>query len=181
MSPLRIRNAEPREYGRVGELTIAAYAALPVDHLWGGYADEIRDVAGRAAAADVLVAVDHADDADDAVLGAVTLVTDPTSPWLEWTEPGEVQFRLLAVDPETRGRGTGEALVRECLTRSGARPVLIHTTRWLEAAQRLYARLGFVRRPDRDVPYEVWHDPEKNHDLPLAWTGKDFLAYGWPS
>ena len=119
MSPLRIRNAEPREYARVGDLTIAAYAALPVDHLWGGYADEIRDVAGRAAAADVLVAVDHADDADDAVLGAVTLVTDPTSPWLEWTEPGEVQFRLLAVDPEARGRGTGEALVRECLDARG--------------------------------------------------------------
>ena len=117
MSPLRIRKAEPREYGRVGELTIAAYAALPVDHLWGGYADEIRDVAGRAAAADVLVAVDDA--TDDAVLGAVTLVTDPTSPWLEWTEPGEVQFRLLAVDPEPRGRGIGEALVRECLDARG--------------------------------------------------------------
>ncbi len=48
MSPLLIRPAQPAEYGRVGELTIAAYAALPVDHLWGGYADEIRDVAARA-------------------------------------------------------------------------------------------------------------------------------------
>ncbi len=177
MSAIRIRNAEPREYGRVGELTIAAYAALPVDHLWGGYAGEIRDVAGRVAAADVLVAIDEA---DDAVLGAVTLVTDPTSPWLEWTEPGEVQFRLLAVDPETRGRGIGEALVRACLTRAGARPVLIHTTQWLDAAQRLYARLGFVRRPDRDVPYEVWHNAEKDHDLPPEWSGKMFLAYSWP-
>ena len=65
-------------------------------------------------------------------------------------------------------------------TRAGARPVLIHTTQWLEAAQRLYARLGFVRRPDRDVPYEVWHDPEKDHDLPPEWTGEEFLAYGWP-
>jgi ribosomal protein S18 acetylase RimI-like enzyme len=176
VSSVRVRNAQPREYARVGELTIAAYAALPVDHLWGGYADEIRDVAGRVAAADVLVAVDEV---DDAVLGAVTLVTDPTSPWLEWTEPDEVQFRLLAVDPDARGRGVGEALVRECLSRAGARPVLIHTTQWLEAAQRLYARLGFVRRPDRDVPYEVWHDPEKDHDLPPEWTGKDFLAYSW--
>jgi ribosomal protein S18 acetylase RimI-like enzyme len=176
VSGIRIRNAEPAEYGRVGDLTIAAYAALPVDHLWGGYADEIRDVAARAAAAEVLVAVDT--DAD-AVLGAVTLVTDPTSPWLEWTEPGEVQFRLLAVDPEARGRGIGEALVRECLVRAGARPVLIHTTRWLEAAQRLYTRLGFVRHTDRDVPYEVWHDPEKDRDLPPEWTGERFLAYSW--
>ena len=176
MSGIRIRNAEPAEYGRVGELTIAAYGALPVDHLWGGYADEIRDVAGRAAVADVLVAVDEE---DGAVLGAVTLVTDPTSPWLEWTEPDEVQFRLLAVDPDTRGRGIGEALVRECLARAHARPVLIHTTQWLEAAQRLYARLGFVRRPDRDVPYDVWHDPDKDHDLPAEWTGKTFLAFSW--
>ena len=45
MSSLLIRNARPAEYGRIGDLTIAAYAALPVDHLWGGYADEIRDVA----------------------------------------------------------------------------------------------------------------------------------------
>ena len=126
----------------------------------------------------MLVAVDTVDIGDDAVLGAVTLVTDPTSPWLEWTEPGEVQFRLLAVDPETRGRGVGEALVRECLGRAGTRPVLIYTTEWLAAAQRLYARLGFVRRADRDVPYEVWHDPEKDHDLPAEWTGKHFLAFG---
>jgi ribosomal protein S18 acetylase RimI-like enzyme len=180
VSPIRIRKAEPEEYGRIGDLTIAAYAALPVDHLWGGYAEEIRDVAGRTAAADVLVAVeDGADDEKAVVLGAVTLVADPTSPWLEWTEPGEVQFRLLAVDPATRGRGIGEALVRECLTRAGTRPVLIHTTQWLEAAQRLYVRLGFVRRADRDVPYEAWHDPDKDHDLPPEWTGAKFLAFSW--
>jgi ribosomal protein S18 acetylase RimI-like enzyme len=170
-----IRHARTDEYDAVAKVTIAAYRALPVDHLWGGYAEEIRDVAGRAVSAEVLVAVGG----DGAVLGAVTLVTDPSSPWLEWTEPGEVQFRLLAVDPAARGRGTGEALVRECLARAGARPVIIHTTRWLVAAHRLYARLGFLRRPDRDVPYEVWHEPERDHDLPAEWVGAKFLAYSY--
>ena len=32
-----VRLATPDEYGRVGELTVAAYRLLPVDHLWGGY------------------------------------------------------------------------------------------------------------------------------------------------
>ncbi len=94
MSDLVIRRAEPDEFARVGELTIASYRTLPVDHLWGGYDDEILDVAARAKVADVLVAVDG-----DEIAGAVTYVGDPDSPWLESARPGEAQFRLLAVDP----------------------------------------------------------------------------------
>jgi ribosomal protein S18 acetylase RimI-like enzyme len=171
-----VRDARASEFARVGELTIAAYEALPVDHLWGGYAAEIRNVRARVASADVIVAI-----VDDRVQGAVTLAADPASPWLEWTEPDEVQFRLLAVDPSARGRGVGEMLVRECLTRAGARPVLIHTTQWMEPAQRLYARLGFVRRPDRDVPYEEWFDADAAPDLPPEWIGAKFLAYAGPT
>jgi ribosomal protein S18 acetylase RimI-like enzyme len=170
---VEVREARPAEYERVAALTIAAYRVLPVDHLWGGYADEIRAVAARAASALVLVAID-----DGGVRGAVTLVTDPTSPWLEWTEPGEVQFRLLAVDEAARGHGIGAALMRECLARADGRPVLIHTTQWMESAQRLYLRFGFERRADRDVPYDVWHDPSSHHDLPPEWVGATFLAYG---
>jgi ribosomal protein S18 acetylase RimI-like enzyme len=172
---VEIRTARPEEYTAVADVTLAAYRALPVDHLWGGYADEIRDVAGRAESASILVATEG----EDRVCGAVTLVTEPGSPWLEWTEPGEVQFRLLAVDPAAHGRGIGEALVRACLTRAADRPVLIHTTQWLEAAHRLYARLGFLRRPERDVPYEVWHERERDHDLPPEWVGAKFQAYSY--
>ena len=90
----------------------------------------------------MLVAVDP----HEVVRGAVTFVSDPESRWLEWTEPGELQFRLLAVDVSARAHGIGAAFVHGCLERAGDRPVLIHTTRWMEAAQRLYERLGFVRR-----------------------------------
>ena len=168
-----VRDALPREYERVGALTIAAYRALPVDHLWGGYDADILDVATRAKVAHVLVAVEG-----DEVLGAVTYVDDTSSPWSEWTQPGEVQFRLLAVDPAARGRGAGESLVRACLELAGKRPVVIHTTRWMEPAIRLYTRLGFQRRADRDVPPEVWNSPPVV-GLPSEWIGEPFLAYAW--
>jgi GNAT superfamily N-acetyltransferase len=175
---IAVRAATPDEYARVGSLTVDAYRALPVDHLWGGYEADILDTAGRAESATILVAVD--DDEPGTIMGAVTYVSDTQSPWNEWTEPGETQFRLLAVDLDARRHGTGAALVRACTDRAdrdGLR-ILIHTTAWMEAAQRMYDRLGFVRRPDRDVPYEVWN-AVPNTDLPGEWIGEPFLAYAW--
>jgi ribosomal protein S18 acetylase RimI-like enzyme len=169
---IEVRRARPEEYERVGDLTVEAYRALPVDHLWGGYETDIRDVARRARDAEVLVALD-----DGRVVGAVTLVTDPNSPWLEWNEAGDAQFRLLAVDPQTRARGIGTALVRACLERAAGRRVLIHTTQWMESAQRLYDRLGFERTPRLDATYETWFDPVRMADLPPVWVGVPFMAY----
>jgi len=172
---ITVRLARPDEYERVGALTIAAYRALAVDHLFGGYDEKILDTAARARSAAVLVAV-----IDDHVVGSVTYVDDPASEWNEWTEPGEAQFRLLAVDPEAHGRGAGVALVRECMNRASAsnQPILIHTTPWMERAQRMYERFGFVRRPDRDAAYEVWNDADYP-DLPPEWVGQAFLAFVW--
>jgi ribosomal protein S18 acetylase RimI-like enzyme len=174
---VEIRRAQPAEYDAVGELTIAAYRTLPVDHLFGGYDRAIRDVAGRAAATEVLVAVDA-----DKVLGAVTYSSDPDSGWLEWTDPGEVQFRLLAVAADARSRGVGELLARACMDRAAAsgHSICIHTTRWMEAGQRLYRRLGFTRRPGRDVGYEAWGGA-KIADLPAEWIDQSFLAFTWSS
>ncbi len=172
---ITVRRATPDEYERVGALTVAAYEALAVDHLFGGYDDRIRDTATRARGAEVLVAV-----ADDRVVGSVTYVADSSSDWSEWTEPGEAQFRLLAVDPAAHGLGAGAALVRACTDRAAAagHSLMIHTTPWMETAQRIYTRFGFVRRSDRDVPYDEWNETGYT-DLPEAWTGQAFIAYGW--
>jgi GNAT superfamily N-acetyltransferase len=168
-----VRAARSDEYARVGELTVAAYRGLAVDHLWGGYESEIMETATRAKGAEIFVA-----DIDARVVGAVTYVSDHSSPWSEWTLPGEAQFRLLAVDAAVRGRGVGEVLAHACLDRARAagQPVIIHTTPWMETARRMYERLGFVRRPDRDVPYEQWN-AESIQGLPDAWIGQSFLAY----
>jgi GNAT superfamily N-acetyltransferase len=173
---ITVRRALPREYDRVGTLTIAAYRALPVDHLWGGYDERILDTQARARGAEVLVAVTD----DGTVAGSVTYVDDASTDWGEWIEAGEAQFRLLAVDPAVRGLGAGRALVGACLERAKAtgQTIVIHTTPWMDTAQRIYTRLGFVRRPDRDVPYEVWNEDETT-GLPAVWIGQSFLAYGW--
>ena len=172
---ITVRRATPDEYERVGALTVEAYEALAVDHLFGGYDVRIRDTATRARGAEVLVAV-----AGDRVVGSVTYVADSSSDWSEWTEPGEAQFRLLAVDPAAHGLGAGVALVRACTERAAAagHSLLIHTTPWMETAQRIYTRFGFVRRSDRDVPYDEWNEAGYT-DLPEEWTGQAFLAYGW--
>jgi GNAT superfamily N-acetyltransferase len=171
---IEVRVATADEYERVGSLTVAAYRALAVDHLFGGYDGRILDTTTRAREAEVLVAV-----ADDRVVGSVTYVADSASDWSEWTQAGEAQFRLLAVDPAARGLGAGVALVQACIDRAAAarQRMMIHTTPWMQTAQRIYTRFGFVRRPDRDVPYEEWGEHEL--DLPDEWIGQPFLAYGW--
>jgi ribosomal protein S18 acetylase RimI-like enzyme len=154
---LIIRAVRADEYARVGDLTVAAYGALAVDHLWGGYDVHIRAVEQRLAATEVLVAV-----LDGFVVGAVTYVSAPDSPWLEWNEPGEAGVRLLAVDVGVQGRGVGEALVNACISRAREQglTIVLHTTDHMTTAQRLYARLGFTRRPERDV-----HEFEEEHDM----------------
>jgi ribosomal protein S18 acetylase RimI-like enzyme len=60
---------------------------------------------------------------------------------------------MLAVLPDYEGRGIGEALVRACIDRAradGRSRVYLDTTQWMERAQRLYERIGFVRAPELD-------------------------------
>jgi ribosomal protein S18 acetylase RimI-like enzyme len=61
-----------------------------------------------------------------------------------------------------QGRGIGEALVRACIDRAREQglTIILHTTNHMPAAQRLYARMDFTRRPDRDV-----HEFEAEHDM----------------
>ncbi|MGH3915494.1 MAG: GNAT family N-acetyltransferase, partial [Pseudonocardiaceae bacterium] len=65
----------------------------------------------------------------------------------------ELEFRMLAVDPEVRGRGVGEVLVTAVLrqaTEVDARGVVLCSGERMHAAHRLYTRLGFRRLPERD-------------------------------
>jgi ribosomal protein S18 acetylase RimI-like enzyme len=149
LSSLQIRVARPGEYEPLGELTLAAYASVDPSTLEGDYPDELRDVAGRAAGADVLVAIDGA----GLVRGGVTYVPGPESPSAEFSEPDAAGIRMLAVDPAARGRGVGEALARACIDRAraaGRQQVLLHSTDRMTVAHRLYRRLGFVHDPSLD-------------------------------
>jgi ribosomal protein S18 acetylase RimI-like enzyme len=142
-----VRRADPADFPAIAALTVAAYRAdgqLDGDL---GYVDELADVASRASAGEVLVAVDAG-----AVLGAVTLVR-PGSPYSEQAVDGEFEFRMLAVDPAAHRRGAGQALVVACVERAraaGAEALVIRVRDFAENARRLYTRLGFVRVPEHD-------------------------------
>ncbi len=141
-----IRPAEESDLEAIGEVTVAAYTEFtlgPADP----YIDHLRDAASRAAQAQLWVADD-----EGAVVGTVTRCP-PGSPWREVSEPGEGEFRMLAVAPEARGRGVGEALARHVLdlcASDGEETVVMSSLREMTAAHRIYERLGFRRLPERD-------------------------------
>ncbi|MFJ9938785.1 GNAT family N-acetyltransferase [Streptomyces erythrochromogenes] len=145
-----IRTAVPADHETLGEITAQAY--LADGHLDfnedDAYLNVLRDVAGRAALAEVLVA-----ERDGQVLGGVTFAA-PGSPLADIAGPDEAEFRMLAVAHAARGQGAGEALVRACLERAraveGVTGVVLSTQRSMAGAHRIYARLGFVRTPERD-------------------------------
>lgn len=143
-----IRPAEPRELEAVGLLTLAAYVADGHQQPDGPYAGELLAADQRASQADLVVAVAH----DGTLLGTVTFCL-PGSPWAEVSRPGEAEFRMLAVAPEARGRGIGEALAAWCVDRAreqGCTAVALSSLEEMHAAHRLYERMGFARAPERD-------------------------------
>ncbi|WP_282694249.1 GNAT family N-acetyltransferase [Streptomyces sp. CC208A] len=146
-----IRPVRPEEYEELGEVTARAY--LDDGHLDLGEDDDylhvLRDVAHRAAEAEVLVAVD---DEDGTVLGGVAFTAGGRE-YADIAVEGEAEFRMLAVAHAARGRGVGEALVRACVDRAralGSTRLVLSTQPGMVRAHRIYERLGFVRTPERD-------------------------------
>ncbi|GAA3773155.1 GNAT family N-acetyltransferase [Streptomyces phyllanthi] len=147
---ITIRQARPDEYEAIGEITAQAYLRDGLLDFGESdeYLGELRDVAKRAAAAEVLVAVE-----DGGLLGGVTFVS-AGGPMADIARPGEAEIRMLAVATEARGRGVGESLVRTCIDHARATPgcvrIVLSSQRSMHTAHRLYERLGFTRTPDRD-------------------------------
>jgi ribosomal protein S18 acetylase RimI-like enzyme len=154
---IKVRPVRAHEDEEAGRLLLAAYRALPSNHLAGDYAGdyaaELADVARRSSEAEVLVAVRHSEPGPDEVVGCVTFVPDASSPWADLLEAGEAGMWMLAVRPAAQGRGIGRALVDACVARAralGRAAPKLHTTPWMTAAQHLYEGAGFVRFPSRD-------------------------------
>ena len=143
---MEVRRALPEEYDRVGELTVRAYAAFtlgPADP----YVARLRDAASRAEGGELWVALDG-----DRLLGNVTYCP-PGSPFREVSRDDEGEFRMLAVDPTSRGAGAGTALATLCEERArahGAVGMALSTLAAMTDAHRIYARLGYARDPGRD-------------------------------
>lgn len=106
--------------------------ALPIPSL-----DHLAEVVADPATT-LLIARDGA-----AIVGAAAVVVYVTPIWRK------ARIEDVVVDQAARGRGLGEALVKECIEvarRGGAGIVELQSARSREAANRLYTRLGFALR-----------------------------------
>ena len=84
------------------------------------------------------------DDVDNSIVGTATFVTYRVSSGLKG------RLEDVIVDSSARGRGVGEALVQEVFRRANEAQVLmleLTSMPYRESANRLYKRLGFVRKP----------------------------------
>ena len=142
-----IRPVEESEYEALGELTIAAYRAVPdaPHEATSGYENELRAVRERVeAGAEVIVAIDE----NGSLFGGVTYVPDPHNELGEFDDPDAAGIRMLAVAPERQGSGAGTALTAWCVDRAradGRKRIILHTTKWMTTAHRIYERAGFER------------------------------------
>jgi ribosomal protein S18 acetylase RimI-like enzyme len=150
---IRIRDARVEDRAAVSAVTLAAYgqfAATMEPEAWAGL-----DAAVRAALASTDATVQRmVAERDGEVVGSVMLYPPASDAYgghtAALTAP---ELRLLAVAPAARGAGVGKALVEECVRRArgmGAAELGLHTSRSMEAALRMYERMGFVRAPEHD-------------------------------
>jgi ribosomal protein S18 acetylase RimI-like enzyme len=185
---VRVRSAAPHEFDRVADLVELGFRAGPYGHFPVSAARTalVRDSAGRAAAGALLVAVDEPDDGDEPsaeaendgagtpvvpLLGTASLLR-AGAPGSRLARPGEVELRLIAVDPAARGRGIGETLVRAALALAagwGADAVVLDTGSLNLPAQRLYERVGFHRLHDR-VPGHLGGPGSPDEIPPLVYS-----------
>ena len=149
-SQLVIREAKTSDYDSIANLTMAAYkplfegTGLPDDLGW--YGAELRDVSGRASRSTIVVA-----EIDDQIVGSLAYHHDYAEEAHEGNPEDCAGFRVLATDPSYQGRGIGEALTQWCIAKArsdGRSALVLNTTDYMEAAQRLYRRLGFELYPE---------------------------------
>jgi GNAT superfamily N-acetyltransferase len=149
---LHIRDAHADERAAIRDLTLAAYAeyaTIMTPTAWAALRQAVIAGLDAEGAVERIVA-----EQDGALLGSVMLYSPAANAYgdavavASWPE-----LRLLAVAAAARGQGVGTALVEECMRRArhaGAGALGLHTSESLQAAIRMYERMGFVRAPAGD-------------------------------
>lgn len=163
MSPgdVLVRRVWAEEYDEVSRLRLAAYAH---DYELGEeYAADIAAVARHDREGEVWVAVD----VDGRMLATVTTARQGANLY-ELGRPGELDWRLLAVHPEARGRGLRRLLTEFVVmlaVERGLDRVVMNSGSLMTAAHALYESMGFVRLGDRENPPGV--EPTRTYGLEL--------------
>ncbi len=152
-----VRSALPHEYKVVGQLMVNVYSHLsgfPTPEEQPAYYQLLANVGSlkESGKAELLVASSDS----NFIGGAVVYFNDMKNYGSGGTATQEVNaagFRLLAVDPATRGLGLGKMLVNYCIEKAradGCQQMIIHTTQAMQPAWKMYEQMGFRRSEDLD-------------------------------
>jgi ribosomal protein S18 acetylase RimI-like enzyme len=152
-----VRNARPPEFSAIGKLMVRVYSQLdgfPKETEQPNYYKMLANVGELTSKpeTELLVATSH----DDKILGAVVYFGDMRhygSGGTATQEQNSSGFRLLAVDPATRGQGIGKLLTQACIRKARdnkRNQLIIHTTRAMQTAWKMYEGIGFKRSEDLD-------------------------------
>lgn len=152
-----VRNARPHEFSEIGKLMVRVYSQLegfPKEAEQPNYYKMLANVGELTAKpeTELLVAVSS----DEAIAGVVVYFGDMKyygSGGIATQEQNCAGFRLLAVSPEARGHGVGKLLTNECIRKAkdkNLRQLIIHTTKAMQTAWKMYEQLGFNRSEELD-------------------------------
>jgi GNAT superfamily N-acetyltransferase len=156
-SPYKVRNATQEEFTRIGALLVNVYSQLdgfPKPLEQPNYYKILSNVGDLTSnpAIELLVATDES----NAILGAVVYFSDIKyygSGGTATQEKNSAGFRVLAVDPSARGKGIGKLLTNTCIVKAKNQNVsqlIIHTTKAMQTAWKMYEQIGFRRSEDLD-------------------------------
>ncbi len=151
-----IRDIQRSEYEALGALMVSVYSTLegfPTPKQQPAYYDMLQNIGRLSEQADtrVLVAVEG-----NTLLGGVVFFSHMKQYGSGGTATNETDasgIRLLAVNPNVRGKGVGKAITFYCIEQaknSGHKHVVLHTTKAMKVAWAMYENLGFKRAPDLD-------------------------------
>ncbi|HYD79395.1 MAG TPA: GNAT family N-acetyltransferase [Paucimonas sp.] len=154
---LTIRDLRREEFETLGRLMVDVYSKLegfPSPDEQPNYYKMLADIGRFTEKPDarVLVALTEAGELAGGVVYFGNMA-EYGSGGIATTIKNASGFRLLGVDPRFRGAGVGQALTNACIELARARghaEVILHTTAAMQAAWRLYEKLGFQRSEDLD-------------------------------
>ena len=152
-----VRNANPDEFEEIGKIMVEVYSQLegfPKESEQPDYYKMLANIGDltQKPKTELLVAISN----EGRIAGGVVYFSDMKyygSGGTAIQEKNASGFRLLAVDNSVRGKGIGKLLTIECIRKAREhknKQVVIHTTKAMQIAWKMYENLGFKRSEDLD-------------------------------
>ena len=149
-----IRDAKPEEFSTIGNLMVEVYSQLegfPSPEEIPDYYNTLRQVGDltKNPKTRLFIAVSE----EGTVEGGLVYFGDMKyygAGGEHTLSQNSAGFRLLAVNPSIRGKGLGKRLIQKCFDQAreeGFEYLVIHSTKYMMVAWKMYERMGFERYP----------------------------------